>query len=253
VCIYMCPYARFQGAMFDQDTLIVAYDEKRGETRGARREATAGTKGDCIDCGLCVQVCPMGIDIRDGQQYQCITCALCVDACNGVMKKMNRPANLIGYTSSTALDGGNTRMLRPRIIVYGVIIFVLTTGMLWHMAGRKHIDLKVIKERQPLFVTMSDGSIQNKFTVKVANMTAEDQTYTLRIEGLPKASLVLQEEKLRVRAGQVTPYIVFVKLGGDDLQGASQKFSFVLEDVNSPEQRINYESVFFGPEKGATP
>ena len=165
------------------------------------------------------------------------------------MKKMGRPENLIGYTSFAAREGGKTKVVRPRVIVYSAIIFVLTTGLLWQMAGRKQTDLKVIKERQPLYVLMSDGSIQNKFTVKVANMTAEDQTYTLRIEGIPKAHLIRQEDRLRVRAGQVTPYIVFVRLGADDLHGTSQKFDFVLQDVNNPENKIDYESVFFGPEK----
>lgn len=247
VCIYMCPYARFQGAMFDQDTLIVAYDEKRGEARGAKRAATAEAKGDCIDCRLCVQVCPMGIDIRDGQQYQCITCALCVDACNSVMKKMGRPKDLIGYTAFSSQAGGRTRIVRPRVIVYSAIILVLTAGMLWHMAGREHFDLKVIKERQPLFAMMSDGSIQNKFTIKVANMTAEEQTYKVSIEGLKNASLVVSEDRLRVRAGQVTPYIVFVRQGAADMAGAGQKFRFVLVDVNNPNNRQEYTSAFFGP------
>lgn len=254
VCIYMCPYARFQGAMFDKDTLIVAYNEKRGEPRGAKRaaatlEARGVAKGDCIDCRLCVQVCPMGIDIRDGQQYQCITCALCADACNSVMAKVGRPKDLIGYTSFNAVEGGKTRIVRGRVLVYAAIIILLTTGMIWHMTGRSQVDLKVIKERQPLYVMMSDGSIQNKFTVKVANMTTEDQTYTLKIEGLTNARLMLPQERLTVRAGQVTPSFVFVRLNPADLTKMNMPFRFILEDINHRENRVEYLSVFIGPAK----
>ena len=156
VCTYMCPYARFQGAMFDEESLIVTYDRGRGEPRGKGEGA-----GDCVDCGRCVAVCPTGIDIRDGQQYRCINCALCVDACNAVMEKLGRPKGLIRYNNLAASipcgDGGfkavwkHARLVRPRTVYYAVIMVLVSSAMLWALLTKSPLDMNVLHQRNPLF------------------------------------------------------------------------------------------------------
>src|SRR5690606_4178042 len=162
VCKYMCPYARFQSVMFDHDTLIVSYDEKRGEprTRGAKSRDEANV-GDCIDCGLCVQVCPTGIDIRDGLQYECITCAACIDACALVMEKIGKPRGLIRYTTEDALAGLKSNSLRPRMIGYGFVLMLMSALFVAALFLRVPAELDVIRDRTNLYRVASDGSIEN--------------------------------------------------------------------------------------------
>src|SRR6056297_99074 len=157
VCTYMCPYARFQSVMFDRDTLIVSYDENRGEPRGRRKRSLSHEKaraeghGDCIDCDLCVQVCPTGIDIRDGLQYECITCAACIDACDSVMDKMGYPRGLIRYTTENAMAGKKSRILRPRIFIYLAVLLGLMTLFAVMLTGREMVDLDVLRDRTALY------------------------------------------------------------------------------------------------------
>ena len=164
VCKYMCPYARFQSVMFDQDTLIVSYDKTRGDPRGSRKKTAdykADGLGDCIDCELCVQVCPTGIDIRDGLQYECIGCALCVDACNSVMDKMEYPRGLVRYTSEHELAGGTTHWIRPRIIGYVVVLSIMVGVFSYNMFSRIPLELTIIRDRYQLYVTTDTGSVDN--------------------------------------------------------------------------------------------
>ncbi|MGJ8686834.1 MAG: cytochrome c oxidase accessory protein CcoG, partial [Spongiibacteraceae bacterium] len=156
VCMYMCPYARFQSAMFDSDTLIISYDKERGDPRGSRkRDAVDTGLGDCVDCELCVQVCPTGIDIRDGLQYQCIGCALCVDACNSVMKKMDYAPGLISYTTENALAKKPSRILRPRLIGYIVVMLIMCGLFTYKVISREALELSVLRDRQALYVQSS--------------------------------------------------------------------------------------------------
>ncbi len=196
VCIYMCPWPRFQSAMFDEDSLIVTYEAWRGEPRGkVPKDGDFSGRGDCIDCGLCVQVCPTGIDIRNGSQLACIGCALCIDACNGVMAKLGRPPNLISYDSvanQVARAKGRTtkiRLLRPRTVIYGAILMLVAAVMVTVLALRDRETVNVLHERSPLYVRMSDGSIRNGYTVKVLNMRREPQTFRLSLAGVPGATL----------------------------------------------------------------
>lgn len=191
VCTYMCPYARFQGAMFDEDTLIVSYDEQRGERQCGRCKPEKGNKkhedrtaagiGDCIDCGYCVQVCPVGIDIRNGLQYQCVSCALCIDACNTIMGAINYPKGLIRYTSERQLQGKPNRVFKPKNIGYAAALVVVTALLIWSIANRAMTEMSVRQVRQPLYVTLSDGSIQNRYTVKVTNKLDRQMAYSLDV------------------------------------------------------------------------
>jgi len=183
VCIYMCPWPRIQGAMMDDDTLTVAYRDWRGEPRGKKHE---NTTGDCIDCMACVNVCPMGIDIRDGQQLECITCALCIDACDDVMEKIGKDRGLIDYLALAdeprERAGQKPRPLwqhvfRPRTMIYTALWSAIGVGLLWALFIRTDIDLSVEPVRNPQFVTMSDGSVRNAYTLRVRNLTANDREF----------------------------------------------------------------------------
>ncbi|HSP00796.1 MAG TPA: cytochrome c oxidase accessory protein CcoG [Thioalkalivibrio sp.] len=199
VCTYMCPYARFQSVMFDRDTLIVSYDEQRGEGSQGRAKLGAGLKdraerqakgvGDCIDCGYCVQVCPTGIDIRDGLQYQCIHCALCVDACDTVMDKMKWPRGLIRYTSENSLEGRPTRLFKLKNIGYGLTLAIMVVLLMWSIISQPQLDASVAQVRQPLFVQLSDGSIQNSYEIKINNKTQRTVSILIDIDGLEGAIL----------------------------------------------------------------
>ena len=185
VCTYMCPYARFQAAMFDNDTLIVSYDAARGEPRGARKrkapaERHASHLGDCINCELCVQVCPVGIDIRSGLQYQCIGCAHCIDACDEVMKKMAYPTGLVRYTTERELSGGKTQWLRPRAVGYASVLLVISTAFVLAIFSRNALELDILRERGELSVVDADNQTLNRYRLKVLNKSQRDQSYTIR-------------------------------------------------------------------------
>ncbi|MEM8768488.1 MAG: cytochrome c oxidase accessory protein CcoG [Pseudomonadota bacterium] len=184
VCIYMCPYARFQSAMFDKDTLIVSYDASRGEPRGSRKrsaDAAADNLGDCIDCQLCVQVCPVGIDIRDGLQYECIGCAHCIDACDQVMDKMDYPRGLVRYTTEHELSGGKTHWFRGRAVGYAVVLLVLMTAFTVAIFSRKPFEVDVIRERGELFQVNTADQVVNPYSLKVLNKTQGPQRYTIEV------------------------------------------------------------------------
>ena len=184
VCKYMCPYARFQSAMFDRDTLIITYDERRGEPRGARKKGTdhkAKGLGDCVDCTMCVQVCPTGIDIRQGLQYECIACAACIDACDEVMDKVGYPRGLIRYDTQSGLEGKRKRVLRPRTFVYATLLAVLVAGFAVTLSGRNVVGIDVIRDRNALYRERPDGRIENVYNVKILNKDRE--AHEFRIAG----------------------------------------------------------------------
>lgn len=260
VCTYMCPYARFQGVMFDEDTLIVTYDEARGERSEGRQkprkgllkqeERQAAGVGDCIDCGYCVQVCPTGIDIRNGMQYQCISCALCIDACNTIMDSINYPRGLIRYSSENALQGKKTRSFKLKNLGYGFAVLLTIAALVWSIATRSSIEMQVRQIRQPLAVTLSDGHIQNRYQIKMNNKTNKKMEYRLGIEGLENAELQLSRsnhiELLPQHSG-----LIYVKVHMDPLTArqSQQSFMFVLVPVgNDKQETIKQTAVFFIPQ-----
>ena len=205
VCLYMCPYARFQSAMFDRDTLIVSYDRARGEPRGARaRNVDAGAKGlgSCIDCTLCVQVCPTGIDIRNGLQYACIACAACADVCDSVMDKMGYAKGLVRYTTENALDGKPQRVLRPRVLIYSAILAGLCLALITAVLARVPAHLEVLHDRNQLYRDSGDGRVENVYTLKIMNMDRHPHRYSVRLRGLDAAQLVLDQAEIAIEGGQ---------------------------------------------------
>jgi cytochrome c oxidase accessory protein FixG len=229
VCKYMCPYARFQSAMFDGDTLVIAYDDARGETRGARRRgADAGAlgQGDCIDCTICVQVCPVGIDIRNGLQYECIACGACIDACDSVMDRMGRPRGLVKYTSAHAAAGQPTRVLRPRVLAYAVLLLVLVAGTGAGIALRTPLIVDVLRDRA-LGRVAADGAVENTYTLRIINKDDVAHDYRLALES--RAPLALAgAPALHAAPGEVLTVPVTVRATGA-LHGGSD-LVFVVED-----------------------
>ena len=201
VCIYMCPYARFQSVMFDADTLIVSYDTARGEPRGSRKKgidpATVG-KGDCIDCEICVQVCPTGIDIRDGLQIECISCTACIDACDEVMEKMDYPPGLIRYTTEHSLEGKPTKVFRPRLFGYGTALLVMIGLFIITVGNISQVSLDIERDRNVLYRETRSGQIENVYIVKIFNKGATERSYNLSMEGHPGLTLELPDSRLTV-------------------------------------------------------
>jgi cytochrome c oxidase accessory protein FixG len=245
----MCPYARFQSAMFDKDTLIISYDEKRGEPRGSRKRGadpdTIGL-GHCIDCTLCVQVCPTGIDIREGLQYECIACAACIDACDSVMDKMNYPRGLVRYSTEHAMKEGQTRILRPRVLVYAVLLLVLVGGLITSMATRTPIILDVIRDRNFLFRELPGGEIENIYTLKIVNQRDDARTFRLAVSGVPGIELEGVAETVAVDGGAVLSVPVSARAPAGNAYGIMD-ISFSVTDVDDPSVSMIEDSRFLGP------
>jgi cytochrome c oxidase accessory protein FixG len=249
VCKYMCPYARFQSAMFDKDTLIISYDEKRGEPRGSRkRGADPGTLGlgHCIDCTLCVQVCPTGIDIRDGLQYECIACAACIDACDSVMDKMNYPRGLVRYSTEHSMEKGETRILRPRVFVYAALLLLLVGGLVTSMATRTPIILDVIRDRNFLYRELPDGGIENIYTLKVINQRDEARNFRLTVDGVPGIEIDGVSGPVAVDGSGVLSLPVRVRAPADSAYGIMNIW-FTVTDVEDPSITMTEDSRFLGP------
>jgi cytochrome c oxidase accessory protein FixG len=198
VCKYMCPYARFQSAMFDRDTLIISYDTARGEPRGVRlrkSDPAAAAQGACVDCGLCVQVCPTGIDIRKGLQYECIGCAACVDACDAMMIKIGEPTGLVRYDTLNGMERGLTRaerfrhVFRPRVLVYGAVLLLITAAVAVSIATRTPFKVDVVRDRGTLARIVEDGWVENVYRLQVMNATESTQRYAVQAEGLEGMAL----------------------------------------------------------------
>lgn len=252
ICFYMCPYARFQSAMFDKDTLIISYDPRRGEPRGARKRGAdpkALGLGDCVDCRICVQVCPTGIDIRNGLQYQCIGCAACIDACNEVMDKMGYPRGLIRYTTENALEGKATHILRPRVVVYATLMTVIVGALFYAIATRTPLDLDVIRDRNTLYRETNEGWVENVYTMKVINMDDRPHTYRLSVVGLEGAILSIRDDAIHVPAGEVLNLPVGVSVDPETLKAASTEVEFVLEAIDTPGLKVTETGRFVGPRR----
>jgi len=290
VCTYMCPWPRIQAAMLDENSLTVTYNDWRGEPRSrhAKKAIAAGQPvGDCVDCNACVAVCPMGIDIRDGQQLECITCALCIDACDSVMDKIGKERGLISYATladynhnmALATDNGTQpitpslvrapdgkiegnywhfhlkKLFRPRTLVYFAAWSAVGLGIVYGLLARDRLQVNVLHDRNPQFVVLSDGSIRNGYTVKLLNMIPEPRTLSVSLQDLPGASMSVvgidqppaQSMSIEVEPDRLRTIKVFVTQGAADIASSAQSFTFVIEDRSSFESD-SYTATFNAPE-----
>jgi len=250
VCIYMCPYARFQSAMFDKDTLIISYDTERGEPRGSRRKSVdpkSSGLGDCVDCKACVQACPTGIDIRDGLQYQCIGCAACIDVCDEIMDKMSYDRGLVRYTTENALTHRQTHVLRPRMFVYAAILVLLLSGLSYAVLTRTPLELGIIRDRNSLYRETSNGLIENVYTLKLLNMDEADHRYRVSVTGLPGIELVMDDDEIAVPGGAIMNLPVSIRIDPEDLASSSNEIAFELTATDRPELSVTEKARFIGP------
>ncbi|WP_439650217.1 RdxA/RdxB/FixG family protein, partial [Isoalcanivorax beigongshangi] len=276
VCLYMCPYARFQSVMFDEDTLIVSYDEARGEPRGkglhrktaapdvpapatavplatdamaatTAKAAQKASQGDCIDCELCVQVCPTGIDIREGLQLGCITCAACIDACDEVMEKVNRPKGLIRYTTEHALGGIKTKMMRPRLIGYGLVMALLSGLFVWQLAARQPLQVDVIRDRNQLYRITSQGDVENSYRLEILNKDQDNHRFVITLIGDEALSLVNGPVEVSLASGEQRSVPVTVSYDPYLSEPQSPTIWFLVRDKDDSGLEIRHESRFIKP------
>ncbi len=211
-CLVACPYGRFQSVMLDRQSLIVTYDEQRGEPRGkitkskkskdVRLPVAAEARGDCVDCGLCVRTCPTGIDIREGLQMECIGCAQCIDACDDVMEKIGRKKGLIRYSSQAAVSGEPVKLLRPRVVIYPALLLGLLTGLVLVLAGRQPADITLLRGAGSPFVVLPDGNVSNQLHVKVRNRAAEAATFQVELIDVTNGQVVSSNNPFTVGSGE---------------------------------------------------
>jgi cytochrome c oxidase accessory protein FixG len=264
LCTYMCPWPRFQAAMFDEDTLTVTYEDWRGEPRGKHKAGDSWEgRGHCIDCLQCVNVCPTGIDIRDGSQLECIGCGLCIDACNRIMQRLDLPTGLVRLdtvSNQVARAEGKSapfRLLRPRTIVYSGILALVAAVMLFGLVTRSTLEVTLLRDRNPLFVTLSDGTIRNGYTFKIINRARADREFILTLSGIEGAMLGVLGGSSGSRAAvfstkpdQVETFRVFITAPSQSLAGESTDISFVLKEaaVGNGES-TSQNTVFLGPKR----
>jgi cytochrome c oxidase accessory protein FixG len=253
VCKYMCPYARFQGVMFDPDTLVITYDPERGEPRGAKKKlADPARQGDCVDCNLCVVVCPTGIDIRKGQQYECIGCGACIDACDPVMDKVGKPRGLIRYTTENALAKHFSskeiigHILRPRIMLYTVILVAITVASSWSLAIRVPLKVDVIRDRSVLAREAVDGGIENVYTLKIMNTTEAPKRYTLSVEGMAGIEIV-GERNVSVASAENYEVTVVVRVPPESGKKGANQIFFDVKAQNHDGIAVHEKASFLMP------
>ncbi|SMF14282.1 cytochrome c oxidase accessory protein CcoG [Pseudogulbenkiania subflava] len=255
VCKYMCPYARFQAVMFDADTLIISYDEKRGEPRGARKKGLDPRSeglGDCINCSICVQVCPVGIDIRNGLQYECIGCAACIDGCDEVMDKMGYPRGLIRYTTENALEGKYSekeivsRLKRPRVVLYSLLLLTILIAAVVSFSQRKPFKVDIIRDRASLVRETDEGWLENSYSVKIINVSERTQRFQLSVEGLPGIKLESDKPIITVKGTETETVPVRVEADPQYATKGSHEIHFVIQSADDQALRVEEKSSFIG-------
>lgn len=244
VCQHMCPYSRFQGVMVDANTKTVAYDTNRGEPRSNKRNASGS--GDCIDCGICVQVCPTGIDIRNGSQYQCINCGLCIDACNEVMKKVAKPLGLIRFMSENQLVQTPKKQNRFRLAAYGCLLIIFSGLAVLTLSNRELLLVNVIRDRGPLYRETSEGRIENVYTLKLMNLDDQAHRYIIQPQGLPGMTL-LGTSEFNLAAGSIQPATVTISVPGDAGTSGANPIKLVISSEDSKHLTAKEKTVFFLP------
>ncbi len=250
VCRHMCPYARFQSVMFDPETLIVSYNPNRGEPRGSRKKGTQPSDlGACVDCQLCVQVCPTGIDIRDGLQYECIACALCIDACDSIMEKMNYPKGLISYTTENAIKTNTVehgvKLLRPKVLVYSTVLCVMASVFAWRVFSIESLELNVLRDRQAVNAAVAPGMVENRYTLKIVNKNDESKLISLSLDA-PEALQLVGAKQIELQPAEVVSFPVRVQAPIEQVTGLVLPIVFVISDGN---RQYTHESRFIRSER----
>lgn len=255
VCKYMCPYARFQGVMFDRDTLVITYDHNRGDPRGARSKKANPRElglGDCVDCGLCVQVCPTGIDIRNGQQYECIGCAACIDACDQVMDKIGYPKKLIAYNTLNRIDNSSSSsslfnsLFRARVLVYFAILFTAVALLLGSLSTRVNFKVDVMRDRGTLAREVENGLIENVFRVMIVNGEETIRSFKLSVDGL-KGVYIDSADTIVVDAASHKLTAVRVRAQPDTGLSGSNKIQFIVETTDDANVKQVEKTIFYLP------
>ena len=247
VCTYMCPWPRIQAAMTDKEALAVTYRRDIGEPRGPHKKGDAWEgRGSCIDCNQCVAACPMGIDIRDGAQLECINCGLCVGACDEVMDKIGLPRGLIAYDTDANIDRRikgekpHFRLVRPRTVLYAVVLIFVSGLMLWHITHRASMELDVIRDRNPDFVTLADGAVRNGYTIKLLNMAGQPRDFTISFQGLAARDIKIigaDSDRIQVPADKVRTLRVLVTVARENLKPGSMPVLFRIKDMGRGEAK----------------
>lgn len=255
VCIHMCPYARFQGVMFDPDTLVVTYDVERGEPRGTRKRGVDSRsigKGDCVDCSICVQVCPTGIDIRKGLQYECIGCGACIDACDQVMAKVGYPKGLIRYSTENALEqhwGWKeiiAHVVRPRIIIYSTILAAICIAFVWGLATKPSLRVDVIRDRATLAREVEGGLVENAYRLHVMNVSETAHKYSIQVTGLDGIEL-LGETQLELPSAGHRSFAVQVRVPPESGKRGANTIFFDVKAVSDPKIAVHEKATFIQP------
>lgn len=251
VCIDMCPYARFQSAMFDKNTLLVAYDTQRGENRGARKlkDKVKQLKqeqglGDCVDCNLCVEVCPTGIDIRNGMQYECINCALCIDACDETMTRFNYEKGLISYTSEQALSGEKSKGFNFKLITYASFCFVCSIAMVLWINTRIPLEASILRDRNALYSVNYQGVVENTYTLKILNKSQLPLHFSIKVPEFNNADLKLPQ-KLLIKSGAMQTVPLTLTIDGKNLKNKMTNISFIIQAIEQPTILLNRKTIFF--------
>jgi cytochrome c oxidase accessory protein FixG len=238
--------------MFDRNTLVISYVNSRGEPRGSRSRKLGKNNenehlGDCVDCELCVQVCPVGIDIRQGLQYECIACAACIDACDSVMDKMEYPRGLIKFTTENAIAGEKSRILRPRIFIYGTLLLVLLVGLAGALSSRYELRMNVLRDRNALYRELASGKIENVYTLKVLNKSERNHPLTLTVDGLRNLTVVTDPAKPVALAGELTVITAQIQAPVKDNSAGGNNIVITVSSELAPEITADAESRFFLP------
>lgn len=248
MCTHICPYARFQSAMFDKDTFTVTYDAARGENRGPRsrkdKDYKAKNLGDCIDCNLCVHVCPTGIDIRNGLQYECINCGACIDACDDTMDKMGYAKGLISYTTEHSLNGKPTKVIRPKLLGYFVVLLVVCSAFAWTLWTRLPAELDVVRDRGSLFRETDEGLIENTYTLKIINKSQQDQTFKLSFTGMDKVNWLGLTE-VTIKGGDTASVPISLSADPADMSKSMTDIEFSIENTADADVKLSQRSNFF--------
>jgi cytochrome c oxidase accessory protein FixG len=245
-CIVACPYGRLQSVLLDRQSLIVAYDTKRGEPRTRGRVKPGAGAGDCIDCGACVLTCPTGIDIRDGLQMECIHCTQCADACDEIMTRVDRPTGLIRYTSRAALEGAPVRKLRPRVVLYPLALATALGGFIYALDTKAPADITLLRGLGDPYAVEADGRVANQVRVKIANRSKDDRRYTIQVEGLDGGTVIAPMDPLPVQAGHTETAGLFLMLPRRAFHDGERRVTFTVSDGSGFVEKIPYRLV--GPE-----